>query len=301
MRLTLPLPPHYRFGAMIEAHGWPQLLPFVWDEQAQTLHRTEQLASGKVVRLHLLASADTLNVTIDGPELEATELVEVERTVRWMVELDEDFAQFYAFCAEHTALGHIPERGLGPMLRCATLWEDYVKTVCTTNTTWAQTKGMVSRLVEGYGAPFANGAHKAFPSAAAIAAVRPDEFAVTARAGYRAPYLYATAVDIAEGRVDLERWQQLAREYETAALMRKLRTLRGVGPYAAAHLALLLGSYGSIPVDSWARDLVRRYFNNGVPVSDQEVHQRFAHFGRWQALAFRCWDWRQGDQMTTKG
>jgi 3-methyladenine DNA glycosylase/8-oxoguanine DNA glycosylase len=292
MNLTLPLPPHYRFEAMIDAHGWPQLAPFSWDRTRRLLGRVERLQSGNVVRLEIGARDSLLAVAVEGPDLDRDEREEVERTVRWMVELDEEFEEFYAFCASEPALAHIPVRGLGPMLRSPTVWEDYVKTVCTTNTTWAQTKGMVARIVAGFGAPFAADGPHAFPTPETIAAVDLETFATAARAGYRAPYLHQTALDIAEGRLDLEHYKQQARAVETRTLMKELQRLRGIGPYAAAHLALLLGSYGYIPVDSWARDLVRRHFRQGEQVTDREVHAYFAHYGRWQALAFRCWDWQ---------
>jgi N-glycosylase/DNA lyase len=156
---------------------------------------------------------------------------------------------------------------------------------------------MVARIVAGFGEPFPSGGSRAFPTPGAIAAVDPETFAATARAGYRAPYLHRTACDIAAGRLDLEQYRQQAGILETRALMKELQRLPGVGPYAAAHLALLLGSYGYIPVDSWARDLVRRYFRQGAPVTDREVHAYFAHYGRWQALAFRCWDWRLDEPL----
>ncbi len=289
--LTLSLPPHYRFEAMIGAHGWPQLAPFSWDEAGRTLERIERLADNHIVWLKIRASDAVVRVTIDGPDLRPNNLMEIEQVVRWMLEIDEDFEEFYAFCAKEPALAHIPGRGLGPMLRSPTVWEDYVKTVCTTNTTWAQTKGMVARIVAGFGAPFAPDGPYAFPTPEAIAAVDVQTFAAAARAGYRAAYLHQTALDITAGRFDLEQYKQRARTLQTHALMKELQQLRGIGPYGAAHLALLLGSYGYIPVDSWARNLVRRHFRQGEPVTDREVHEYFAHYGRWQALAFRCWNW----------
>jgi hypothetical protein len=32
--------------------------------------------------------------------------------------------------------------------------------------------------------------------------------------------------------------------------------------------------------------------SQGAPVTDRDVHAYVAHYGRWQALAFRCWDWK---------
>lgn len=291
MQLELPLPPHYRFDAMIDAHGWPQLAPFRWDTAERTLSRVEQLVGGKVIRLEMRERGRTLVVEVEGPPLTIGEAREVERVVRWMVELDEDLEEFYSFCAGYEALRHIPERGLGPMLRSPTVWEDYVKTVCTTNTTWAQTRGMVARIVDAYGARMEGTGSSSFPPPQAVTLVSAEEFAVTVRAGYRSPYLYATAAESAAGRLDLEQLKRRAREVDTPTLMAELRQLRGIGPYAAAHLALLLGSYGYIPVDSWARGLVSRAFRGGDKVSDRDVHALFEHFGRWQALAFRCWAW----------
>ena len=173
------------------------------------------------------------------------------------------------------------------MLRGSTVWEDYVKTVCTTSTTWAQTKGMVARIVGGYGAPHPTDDRRAFPTPEAITAATPDDFAATVRAGYRAPYLYATALAIAEGRLDLEQYRQCARELDGTVLMRELGALRGIGPYGAAHMALLLGSYSAIPSDSgpaiWcdtismAVSLCRmRMFTVILRHSDAGKHLRFA-------------------------
>ena len=67
------------------------------------------------------ASEAALEIEVSGPELSPDELGEIEQTVRWMVELDEDFDAFYAFCVQEDALRHIPARGLGPMLQGAGL------------------------------------------------------------------------------------------------------------------------------------------------------------------------------------
>ena len=45
----------------------------------------------------------------------------------------------------------IAETGSGRLLRCASLFEDLVKLVLTTNCSWALTTRMVDGLVEHYG------------------------------------------------------------------------------------------------------------------------------------------------------
>jgi 3-methyladenine DNA glycosylase/8-oxoguanine DNA glycosylase len=291
MRIDIPLPPTYRFDAMIEAHGWAQLSPFYWD--GRSLERVHRLASGNVVHIDMSPQGDVLEVVVTSSHrLSQLERTDLEGDVRWMLQLDEDFGEFYEYCAEHPALEHIPGQCLGPMLRGATVWEDYVKTVCTTNTTWAQTKAMVQRMVDAFGEPLPDTDDlNSFPTPEAIAEQTPQAFADAIRAGYRAPYIHATATEIAAGQIDLEAFKWRAKQVETEEFMLELRALPGVGPYAAAHIAMLLGSYGYVPVDSWARSLMQKHLRGGEVVTDQDVHAHFAPFGRWKALAYRHWKW----------
>lgn len=291
MRINIHLPQTYRFDAMIEAHGWAQLSPFHWN--GKSLERIHGFASGNVVHIDMSPQGNMLEVEITSSyRLARFERDDLGDDVRWMLQIDEDFGAFYEYCAEHPALQHIPRQCLGPMLRGATVWEDYVKTVCTTNTTWAQTTAMVQRMVDAFGEPFYDTDDlKSFPTPEVIATQTPLVFAEAIRAGYRAPYIHATAVEIAAGRLDLEVFKERAKNVDTPQLMRELQALPGVGPYAAAHIAMLLGSYGHVPVDSWARSLMQRHLRGGESVTDQDVHAHFAPFGRWKALAYRHWKW----------
>ena len=94
-------------------------------------------------------------------------------------------------------------RGAGRLLKAPTVWEDLVKTLLTTNTTWAMTRQMVGRLVT-LGAAHADG--HAFPTPEQVAALTPDALNDHVRAGYRGAYLHDLAVAIVEGRVDVEGW-----------------------------------------------------------------------------------------------
>ena len=91
------------------------------------------------------------------------------------------------------------------MLRSPTVFEDLVKTICTTNCAWSATVRMVSALVGELGTP-ADGApeRRSFPAPAAMAATDDAFYRDVARAGYRGPYLRTLATDVAEGRLDLE-------------------------------------------------------------------------------------------------
>ena len=76
------------------------------------------------------------------------------------------------------------------------------------------------------------------------------------RAGYRGAYLRRLAADVADGQIDLEAWAEASTdELPDEELERALLELPGVGPYAAAHVMLLLGRASRLVVTrDWGPD-----------------------------------------------
>ena len=66
--------------------------------------------------------------------------------MRHMLRLDEDLSGFYLVAAADPPLAWATA-GAGRMLRSPTVFEDLVKTICTTNCTWSATERMVGALV----------------------------------------------------------------------------------------------------------------------------------------------------------
>jgi N-glycosylase/DNA lyase len=208
---------------------------------------------------------------------------EVERQVRRMLALDQDLSAFYAVAAEDAALAWVTA-GAGRMLRSPTVFEDVVKTICTTNCAWSGTVRMVSALVDELGEPARGdpGRH-AFPTPAAMASAGEDFYRDHARAGYRGPYLRALATDVASGDVDLEALLDPARPDEEVA--ETLLALAGVGPYAVAHMMMLLGRYRRLILDSWTRPKYRRV-SGRTRITDKGIERAFRRYREFAGLAF---------------
>jgi 3-methyladenine DNA glycosylase/8-oxoguanine DNA glycosylase len=106
------------------------------------------------------------------------------------------------------------------------------------------------------------------------------------RAGYRGAYLRSLSVDVAAGSLDLEALGRATREElpddDLAAL---LLALPGVGPYAAAHIMMLLGRYSRLVLDSWTRPKYAS-LNGGRLVKDATIERRFRRYGPYAGLAF---------------
>jgi N-glycosylase/DNA lyase len=67
---------------------------------------------------------------------------------------------------------------------------------------------------------------------------------------------------------------------------RRLQSLPGVGPYAAAHIMLMLGRYDRLILDSWTRPKYARLLGRKRPVADRTIIRRFQRYGSYAGLAF---------------
>ena len=274
------------------SHGIAELPPMRLDQQAWTFEITLPLArfGARTVAVsqarpgHGLVSVANERLTDD---LAAALLAQL----RHVLSLDLDLSAFYAVAADDLDLAWVVG-GAGRMVRSPTVFEDVVKTICTTNTSWGGTTRMVNALVEHLGekAPGAPGSGpygRAFPTPAAMAAAPESFYKKVAGAGYRGAYLKTLARDVAAGRVDLEALGSASREeLSDDDLARRLQALPGVGPYAAAHIMLMLGRYDRLILDSWTRPKYARLLGRKRLLSDRTIIRRFKRYGPYAGLAF---------------
>ena len=249
------------FRRILVSHGVASLPPNRIDEEGWTLETTLPLIGP------VRAAEDPRGFVSVAPPAGVP-------TVRRMLNLDEDLSGFYALAAGDPQLAWVTN-GAGRMLRSPSVFEDVVKTICTTNTAWSATVRMVGALVEHIGGG-------AFPAPSAMAAADEDVYRDLVRAGYRGAYLRSLATDVAEGKVDLE--ALLDPELTDDEVAARLLALPGVGPYAAAHVMMLLGRYSLLILDSWTRPQYARV--NGRKAADRTIERRFRRYGRYAGLAF---------------
>ncbi len=298
--LNLPAHKPFNFTSVVNSHGWRQLAPFTYDEAANTLGYTLRLSNSRVLELKLCDGKD--GVCIETNKLSKNEQKEVADKVSWMFGLDMDFSAFYAASNHEPKLAHAKKQALGRVLRSPTLFEDVIKTIFTTNTLWGATKNMTRKLVNEFGTPLSSVGRvvasdsethietKAFPTPESIAASNPNYIKEKIRVGYRASAIHDLAVRVASGKYDLEALKTSS--LPTLELRKELMTIKGVGPYAAANLLLILGRSDFIPVDSWALKLVSHEWYKSKPITAKEVEKRFEKWGEYKGLAFWFWDWK---------
>lgn len=289
------VPEPFDLDLTVRSHGWYDLAPWHYDADRRVLARPLRLATGRVVRAEVAEGPGGLLFRALATGRPSTaESREARDQLRRCLALDEDLEPFRAAAAAaeaRRAAGQgrdLPDlrwalaRGAGRLLRSPTVWEDAVKTLCTTNCSWSLTRAMVGRLCAEAG-DAGPGGERAFPAPAALAD-RPERFfRDTVRAGYRAPHLRALARAVAAGRLDLEGLRDAT--LPPAELRRALLALDGFGPYAAEHLARLLGRHDFLALDSWTRERLRRLRGRLRPPTERALRRWYAPYGAWAGLA----------------
>jgi 3-methyladenine DNA glycosylase/8-oxoguanine DNA glycosylase len=274
----------------ISSHGVADLPPNRIDEDSRTLELTLRVPSGRPRTIGVAqGNAGKAAITVLGDEPSPTLADQLLARVAYVLRLDEDLSGFYERVREDPELSWAAA-GAGRLMRSATVFEDVVKTIATTNCAWSATVRMVGALVEHLGDPAADvepdGPYgRAFPTPEAMAAASDDFYKDVVRAGYRGPYFRSLADSVASGELDLEELDRASPdEIPDEDVATRLLSLPGVGPYAAAHIMMLRGRYTPLILDSWTRPKYARV--NGRKASDTTIERRFRRYGPYAGLAF---------------
>lgn len=261
------------FARTIHSHGCAALPPAVLLE-APPVYRRRFRFGKRSIDATMSERSGMLVVETDAA-LRHTEAKHLEIAISRMFRLDDDLSPFYAQIAGDATLGWAAT-GAGRILASPTVFEDVIKTICTTNCAWSGTIRMTQALAElGAGA---------FPDAATLAATPDSWYRDSARMGYRGPYVRAIAAAVTTGELDLESLSD-ARRYPDSDVEAVLLALPGIGPYGAAHVMQLLGRHRALVLDSWTRPKYRRLAGM-KQAEDSTIRRAFARYGHYAGLAF---------------
>ena len=285
MEINIATPRGFDYKRTVISHGWSELLPFEFPSESLTLLRVIDLGEDvRPVTATIDGKGRTLKVSLPRT-LGLRAAAKVARDVRHIFRLDDDLSDFYRQIAGDEEFGWIAETGAGRLLRSPTVFEDLVKSICTTNCTWSLTMKMVAGLVKNLGRPAADG-RRTFPTPEAMAAQPLEFYSDVVRAGYRAPYLKELADRVWSGELDVESW--LDSKLSTPELKREMKRVKGVGDYAAENLLKLVGRYDVLALDSWVRATFARTRNRGRTCDDKKIARFYSKHGHWRGLALWC-------------
>ncbi len=271
-------------------YGYWELPPLLWDGAAR-LARAEEL-DGTVYLLELSAAparsrGQAFVDLVIAPDPGGSLPILAGRA-RKMLRLDDDLTGFYRLCRTDARLRAVPRLGAGRLIRGTTLFEDTVKAIAWTNTTWTQAVRMI-RAIGALGRVCdARPTLRAWPDPDTILAAGRPYLERTARLGYRAGYILDLARRVVEGRCDLDAIERMEDGAEQA---RALLGLRGVGPASAAYLQAMLGCYERPVLDSATLGSLSRAYFRGRRPTPAQVERRLARYGRWKGLVLWFGHW----------
>lgn len=272
-RLRLP-GPEVHFPTVLFGHGWIFLAPNQAADDRTALTRTVRLPSGNRAQVRL--GPGRMVVGAATARLSTADRQQIADMAHRMLRLDEDFSAFHDLCRGDPVLDFVDRIKAGSLLRSPSVFEDVVKTLCTTNCSWANTKTMVGHLCR-----LARGT---FPSPRRIVVLGPDRLRSECRLGYRADYVHDFARRVVCGELAPETWLAAPHAPE---VYEQLQTIRGAGPYAVHHILMLVGRYDRVPVDSEVRQWIEHTHFRGRPVPLKRLLRRYERFAPWQFLAFK--------------
>lgn len=279
---SLPVPPGFNFWRTVFSHGWCALPPFAHDPAGRTLSRIFTLPGGALTAVTLHGSDGGVLAEFDGagpPDGRAAAALRAQ--ISTCLRLDEDFSPFYREARRHPRYRWIPKAGAGRLLRAPTMFEDALKMICTTNCTWGLTTQMVSNLVRSAGER-CDAVRSAFPSPEAVAGLTEKFLRKEVKTGYRSPFILEFAERVARGTIDPESWR--TSPLPTAELFNEMRTVKGIGPYAAGNLLKLAGRYDELGLDSWVRSRYYELRRGGRRVKDATIARDYESYGEWRGL-----------------
>jgi 3-methyladenine DNA glycosylase/8-oxoguanine DNA glycosylase len=281
-RATLKVPARHRFDwrRLIFSHGWVYLAPFAWSDQTHTLSRPLRLKSGRSVNVSIppprRGNAPDLRAVADR-KLSKPDTLELSAQIRRMLRLDDDFSDFHRLCKTDPLLSFAARARRGGLLRGATAFEDVIKTVCTTNCDWRNTKSMCEKLCALD--PDGN-----FPTPARILKFSESQLASKSACGYRARTILTVSRLFSDGKLPLDEWAA-ANDFDR--IIKALSPIWGIGPYALSHILVLLGDYRTIPVDSEILKYLSKTHFNGRRVTPKRAVEPYDRFGDFRFLAFK--------------
>lgn len=284
MEITIPTPRDFSFKRTAFSHGWTELPPFEIDPKTWTIIRVLDAGIDPPMTVIMTDTKRAVKVSV-ARKIGKRAVASITRDVRHMLRLDDDLSGFYKAMSADPDFNWIPLAGAGRLVRSPTVFEDLVKTICTTNCSWALTQKMVQGLVNNLGREAEDG-RRTFPTPEAMAVMPVSFYRDEVRAGYRAPYLKELAERVASGSLDVEGW--LKSDLPTAELKREMKSVKGAGDYAAENLLKLVGRYDVLALDSWVRAKFARTRNKGRTTPDEKIARYYSRFDTWRGLALWC-------------
>jgi len=286
--LTIQSPADYDLARDYCSYGYFLLEPNHWEPETQSAARVLNLADGPAAAAIDQRPSGVLRARFDRA-LSRPEQTEARTQLARMLGTDIPEAEVRDF---HRVDPRWKKSGRGRLCRSPTLFEDIIKTVTSCNVAWPSTITMNRRLCEVMGKKSPSGVF-AFPTPKKLARAKPATLRARCRVGYRDGRIVELAKLFVKGHID-EAWltDPATPSDDVFAF---LKTLPGIGPYAAGNIMQLLGRYDRLAIDTESFRHARTVLNmDGTDARlTKQLTAYYDAFGRhrFRSYWFEIWDY----------
>lgn len=302
----LTAPQAFSLKATSLSHGWHECSPMSWSEGGRCFQIMER-DNDDVFRVSVVESsrrkcATELAVIVEGDSVPDDVMNRILDRVGIVFRLDQDIRKFHEICADDPVLWVIPLIGAGRGLRSASMTENIIKALCSTNVTWSQAVKMINRIGQ-LGPTFRHFVNlNAWPTPREILRAGERYLTEVCRVGYRCESILKFCQDVRDGKIDPDEFDKLAASPEVSSeeILAKLRSIRGIGPSSAHYLLSFLGRHDHLSIDSATVAHVARTHTKGRKPSLKRIEKIYERYGKWKNL---CWwyehwlTWETGKQI----
>jgi len=260
------------------SHGWVNLPPYRYDYKNNVLCRTE-IINDNLVELFISQKDNFVTVKIKSKEkLDKSAKNEIKKKVHNIFQLDINLDEFCALAKQtNKKIFRYIKAGGGRFLIGNSLFEDVVKTLFTTNTTWNQTVNMTEKFISQfnkikYKTPMICG----FPTYCEFKKIKPNKVIKGLRLGYRNEYLENIISKF------LEKDGFINNDKRT--IINELKRVKGIGKYSIAHIKCLMGMFDEIPIDS---EVIKYAKLKGIGHNEKQITEYYQKYERYAFLAYK--------------
>ncbi|KAL9690204.1 hypothetical protein QQ045_010601 [Rhodiola kirilowii] len=311
--ILLKLDATFNLAKAVCNHGFFMLPPNNWIPSHQTLQRPIRLSNDSSCMVSIFQSKplDTNSSYLYVRVHQVSQLPlkyqhEILEQVQRMLRIsEEDEDDVRAFQQLHPLA---KQSGFGRIIRSPSLFEDVVKSILLCGCRWKRTMIMADSLcdLECELKPATKSKRKRsgtsdvtqqtlrnFPSSGQLACLDTNTLNKHCQLGYRANYVIGFAKAVDQGEFDIKRLEEMAssaRQGKSGSYSEveiELKKIKGAGSFVVANLAMCLGFYHQVPIDSETKRHLRQVHGKEIGKKcEKDVEEIYSKYKPYQSLAY---------------
>jgi DNA-3-methyladenine glycosylase II len=286
LKIKPETPFNFDLSAKIFSNGDSQIQKYENGTYWQVICLNDMLV---LVTVTSSGSVETPELTVDvkpDKNLDTGDAELVKKIVTTIFNLDFNLINFYVDMKEDRVMSSLIEqlRGLNSPTT-PTFFEAIVSSIIEQQISLKAARSIETHMIKTFGDSLEldNKIYYAFPTPEKLSKLDKDDLRGVGLSFRKAEYVIGLSNNIVNDELDLEALNPM----DTGEIIDELLNIRGIGVWTA-ELAVIRGLHRLVVVpadDIGLRRIVSHYYNDGKPVSSDEITEIAKTWGKWSGLA----------------